>query len=140
MTDKIKLQLADDQMCFGCGGKNPRGLKLHFTVDEARQRIHTEWTPVKEHQGYAEIVHGGMIGLVLDELMGNLLWKLGRPSVTAEMSVRFLKPAHVGKPLRGEAWISSHKGRVSMVEATARDSAGNVVAEAKGRFVQIGNK
>ena len=31
----------------------------------------------KHHQGFKNIVHGGMIGLVLDELMGNLLWKTG---------------------------------------------------------------
>ena len=134
------LQLADDQMCFGCGGRNPRGLKLHFTVDEAGPRIRSEWIPLKEYQGYADIVHGGMIGLVLDELMGNLLWKTGRPSVTAEMSVRFLKPAHVGHPLRCEAWISSHKERVTHVEAAARNAAGDVVAEAKGRFVQVGKQ
>lgn len=133
----MKLQLADDQMCFGCGGRNARGLKLQFTLDETRHRIRAEWTPIKEHQGYAEIVHGGMIGLVLDELMGNLLWKMGRPSVTAEMSVRFLKPAHVGHPLHAEAWISSHKGRIAHVEAVARNAAGVAVAEAKGRFVQV---
>ena len=133
----MALQLADDQMCFGCGGKNVRGLKLQFTFDETRHRIRAEWTPLKEHQSYAEIVHGGMIGLVLDELMGNLLWKMGRPSVTAEMSVRFLRPSRVGKPLHSEAWISSRKGRVCVVEAAARDAAGEVVAEAKGRFVQI---
>lgn len=131
------LKLSDDQMCFGCGGRNARGLKLRFTLDEARHRIRAEWTPIKEHQGYAGIVHGGMIGLVLDELMGNLLWKMGRPSVTAEMSVRFLKPAQVGHPLHAEAWISSHKGRIAHIEAVARNAAGVAVAEAKGRFVQI---
>ena len=134
------MKLADDQMCFGCGGRNARGLKLKFSLDEAGHRIRTEWTPSKEHQGYADLVHGGMIGLVLDELMGNLLWKLGRPSVTAEMSVRFLKPTHVGKPLKGEAWVSSQRGRVCIVEAAARNAAGDRVAEAKGRFVQIGKR
>ncbi len=133
----MKLQLADDQMCFGCGSKNARGLRLQFELDTARRRIRTEWTPLKEHQGYADIVHGGMIGLVLDELMGNLLWKQGWPSVTADMSVRFLKPAHVGKPLKAEAWIKSQKGRVCFVEAVARNGAGVVVAEASARFVRI---
>lgn len=133
-----KLELADDQMCFGCGGRNKQGLQLKFSVDEKHRRITTEWTPIKEHQGYADIVHGGIIGLVLDELMGNLLWKMGSPSVTAEMSVRFLKPAHVGKPLKAEAWIASEKGRVCWVEASAKNSAGVVVAEAKARFVRIG--
>ena len=127
-------------MCFGCGARNLRGLKLRFHLDQTGQRIRVRWTPSKEYQGYADIVHGGMIGLVLDELMGNLLWKLERPSVTAEMSVWFLKPAHVGKPLQGEAWVFSQKGRVCIVEAAARDAAGDVVAEAKGRFVQIGKK
>ena len=133
----MALKLADDQMCFGCGSRNARGLKLKFTLDPDHHRIRTEWTPTQEFQGYADIVHGGLIGLVLDELMGNLLWKQERPSVTAEMSVRFLKPAHVGKPLRGEAWIASHKGRVCVMEAAAWDAAGGVVAEAKGRFVQV---
>ena len=133
----MALQLADDQMCFGCGGKNAHGLKLQFTLDEAHCRIRAEWTPSKEHQGYADVVHGGMTGLVLDELMGNLLWKTGRPSVTAEMSVRFLKPARVGRPLHAEAWISSHKGRVTHAEAAARDASGEVVAEAKARFVRV---
>ena len=140
MAIKPALKLADDQMCFGCGGRNARGLRLKFTFDPDHRRIRTEWTPSKEFQGYADIVHGGIIGLVLDELMGNLLWKLERPSVTAEMSIRFLKPAHVGKLLRGEAWVSSQKGRVSIVEAAARNAAGNLVVEAKGRFVQIGKK
>ena len=133
----MPLQLADDQMCFGCGGRNGRGLKLKFSLNVARRRIRTRWVPSKEFQGYADIVHGGMIGLVLDELMGNLLWKLGQPSVTAEMSVRFLKPARVGGPLDAEARIVSQKGRVCIVEAEARDAAGDAVAEAKARFVRI---
>lgn len=112
-------------------------IELQFTLDEAGHRIRAEWTPSKEHQGYADIVHGGMIGLVLDELMGNLLWKMGRPSVTAEMSVRFLKPAHVGKPLHAEAWVSSQKGRITHAEAVARNAAGAAVARAQARFVQI---
>lgn len=132
----MALQLADDQMCFGCGGRNARGLRLKFTFTAGRRRIRTVWTPDKEHQGYADIVHGGMIGLVLDELMGNLLWKSGWPSVTAEMSVCFLKPARVGKPLQGEAWISSRKGRMFIAQAVARNGAGEVVARAKARFVR----
>ena len=124
-------------MCFGCGSRNAGGLKLKFSLDLERRRIRSEWTPSKEHQGYADIVHGGMIGLVLDELMGNLLWKMDWPSVTADMNVRFLKPAHVGKPLHCEAWITSQKGRVCRVGASARNSAGLLVAESEARFVRI---
>ena len=117
---KTPPRLADDRMCFGCGSRNPRGLKLEFTLDSRRRRIRTRWVPSKEFQGYADIVHGGMIGLVLDELMVNLLWKLKLPSVTAEMTVRFFQPASVGTPLECEAWIASEKGRLYGMEATAK--------------------
>ena len=137
----MALQLADDQMCFGCGGRNARGLRLKFTLTAGGRRIRTVWTPSKEHQGYADITHGGMIGLVLDELMGNLLWKLGHPSVTAEMTVRFRRPAHVGERLACEARITEEvKGRarpVYRMEAVARNRKGDLVAQAAARCVQV---
>ena len=135
---KRKPTLADDRMCFGCGSRNERGLKLRFKLDRARKTLRTRWTPSKEHQGYADIVHGGMIGVVLDEVMGNLLWLQGMPAVTAEMSVRFLRPAKVGCPIECEAKIRSKKGRVFQMEASAQDAQGRVVAEAAARFVHVG--
>ncbi|GAG82024.1 unnamed protein product, partial [marine sediment metagenome] len=30
------------------------------------------------HQGFKDIVHGGLIGLILDEIMVNLPWKMGK--------------------------------------------------------------
>ena len=134
---KTPPRLADDRMCFGCGGRNPRGLKLKFTLDSRHRRIHTRWVPSKEFQGYADIVHGGMIGLVLDELMVNLLWKLKLPSVTAEMTVRFFRPAPVGAPLECEAWIASEKGRLYGMEATSRTPKGQLVAQATAKCVRV---
>ena len=128
-------------MCFGCGEENPRGLKLRFKIDPDRSRIRTRWTPSKEFQGYADIVHGGIIGLILDELMVNLLWSLGRPSVTAELTVRFLRPARVGDPIDFEGWITSEKeaGKriVYKMESAAREPAGRVVAEAAATCVRV---
>ena len=134
---KTSPRLADDRMCFGCGSRNPRGLKLEFTLDSRHRRIRTRWVPSKEFQGYADIVHGGMIGLVLDELMVNLLWKLKLPSVTAEMTVRFFQPASVATPLECEAWIVSEKGRLYGMEATAKTSKGRLIAQATTKCVRV---
>lgn len=129
-------------MCIGCGSKNPRGLKLTFDFDPAHRRIRTRWTPSKEFQGYAGIVHGGMIGLVLDELMVNLLWTLKLPSVTAQMTVRFHRPARVGQTLKCEAGILSQKGqlyrKVYEMEAVARTLKGKLIARATALCVQVG--
>lgn len=124
-------------MCFGCGGRNAGGLHLTFTLDARRRRIATRWTPAKRHQGYADIVHGGMLTLVLDELMGNLLWRIQRPAVTAELTTRFLRPAPVGRPLRCEASIKSESGRLLWLQAVAKTVAGQVVATAAARFVRV---
>ena len=138
------LQLADDRMCFGCGEKNPRGLKLPFKVDLARRRIRTRWTPTKEFQGYADIMHGGILGLVLDELMGNLLWKLGCPSVTVELTVRFRHPARVGEPIEGEGWVVSEEPLRSrkriVTESVARRAGGRILATASATYFPVRNK
>lgn len=135
------LILADDRMCFGCGSRNPQGLRLTFTLDAHARRISTAWTPSKRFQGYADIVHGGMTGLVLDELVGNLLWKLGMPAVTAELMVRFHRPVRVGQPLVCEAWIAEHSrkafGRVIHMAAEARTPDGVVMVSAAARCVRI---
>ena len=130
------FQLTDDQMCFGCGSRNARGLRLKFSLDRRRRTITTEWTPTKAFQGYANVVHGGLTALVLDEVMGNLLWTLKNPSVTAEMSVRFLKPAYVGQKLCFRAHVKHQKGRVLHVEAVATRS-GTKIARASGVYIHI---
>lgn len=131
------LQLADDQMCIGCGSRNPQGLHLTFDLDRPQRRITTRWTPAQHHQGYTDIVHGGMLALVLDELMGNLLWQLARPSVTAELTVRFRQPARVGQPLACAAQVGSGAHRSVWVTAVARTTDGTVVADARARCVQV---
>ncbi len=135
------LQLADDHFCFGCGSKNPRGLQLSFTLDKIKKQISTVWTPSKELQGYANVVHGGMTGLVLDELMGNLLYLNGTPAVTAEMKVRFLRPGTVNEPLNCRAWIVEQKTEGSrksfQMESEAVNSLGKVIAKASGRYVAM---
>lgn len=132
-----KLDLVDDQMCFGCGKKNPRGLALDFELDRERQRLKTRWTPVKEFQGYANIVHGGMIGLVLDEMMVNLLWVLKKPAVSAQFTVHLRRPTYVGEPLDCEAWIAEESGRVFRTEAEARNLEGEVVARASAKCLIV---
>lgn len=133
----VPLSLADDQMCIGCGARNPHGLHLAFELDVPHQRITTRWTPAKTHQGYTDLVHGGMTALVLDELMGNLLWQLQRPSVTAELTVQFRRPARVGQPLLCDARIESDARRQVWMTASAKTTDGAVVAEARARYVQV---
>ena len=65
------VQWEDDHMCFACGSENPAGLHLTFSA-HGEKGLRSEFTPQKIYQGYRDIVHGGFIGLLLDEIMVNV--------------------------------------------------------------------
>ena len=95
----MALELEDDHMCYVCGKENPQGLKLDFKHPE-KDRLEATVVFTKEHQGFKNIVHGGMMAMLLDEMMVNLAWKEGIPAVTAEFTVRLKKAAKVGITLK----------------------------------------
>ncbi len=93
---KLNLEtLKEYKMCFGCGDSNPIGLKLHFTWDGKTARA--EFTPGKNHQGWAGYVHGGITTCVLDEAMGWTAVYAGYNNVTAKMQTRFRRMNPIGE-------------------------------------------
>jgi len=113
-----EIVLDDDAMCFCCGSENPIGLKLQFeTTDDARMR--TVWTPRKEHQGFKDIVHGGLVATVLDEVMIRMLYDRGIPAVTAGMETKLIRPLRWGHAYRFEGWLVRDRGRALVTEAEA---------------------
>lgn len=123
-------------MCFVCGPKNPIGLKLDFTLMPDRT-LKTTFVPKKVHQGYADVVHGGIMATILDEVMVNLPNRLGCRAVTARLSVALKKPARVGQSLTFQARILKETRRTIEAGATARREDGSLVAEAFGTLMKI---
>ena len=72
----------DDRYCFACGEKNPIGMHLIFI--ETPAGLETKYTFPRELQGFKGIAHGGMISLLLDEIMVNLPWKKMKVPVVSE--------------------------------------------------------
>ncbi|MGQ9630883.1 MAG: PaaI family thioesterase [bacterium] len=129
------MELRNDEMCFACGKRNPIGLKLEFGFDG--QELSLKFTPRKEHQGWADIVHGGILSTLLDEAMAQLTIAMGKPTVTAKMTVEFKRPALVGEELCVTARLSNEKGRVLEVTAEAVHSeGGEIVARAEGTLIR----
>jgi acyl-coenzyme A thioesterase PaaI-like protein len=132
------VELEGDDYCFGCGQANAAGLRLQFRIDEKRRLAEATFTPRREHQGYAGIVHGGIIAALLDEAMLKLCWELGIPAVTARLDAKLKKTARVGEELRLRGWIDEDHGRVIRLRAEVTDATGAVVAAAKGVAVVKG--
>jgi acyl-coenzyme A thioesterase PaaI-like protein len=121
--------------CFACGTNNPIGLKLSFRL-EGDEYV-TEFTPGTHHQGYDDIVHGGLVATVLDEVMARMLWDRGFPFATAEMTVRYRAPLRVGTRARFVARMTRQRDKMIEAEAEALTEDGTVLASAKGRFLPV---
>jgi uncharacterized protein (TIGR00369 family) len=132
------IDLKDDNGCFACGKSNPIGLKLEFSVED--DEYVTYFNPRKEHQGWADIVHGGIISTILDEVMARYVYKLGHLAVTGEINIRLKKPARVGERLRFAGKVESVDRRIIRTSARATDSEGTLVAEAAAKMVIVGDR
>ena len=128
------LELTDDAYCFVCGQDNPQGLKLKWTTDH--QQTKTVFTPTKHHQGWKNIVHGGILATVLDEAMTRLAWQMFGGAVTAEMTIRYLKPAVVGEKLTVKATIDNPANRLLRASAELRNAKDQLVAAAEGKILK----
>jgi uncharacterized protein (TIGR00369 family) len=123
--------------CFGCGGGNPRGMKLAFEMDESAQRVIGYFRLGPEYQGATGFVHGGIIATVLDEAMSKVSRFSNVRAVTAELTIEYLLPVRVDEELRVEGFATRRDGRQLYHEGEIRDAVGNLLARGRGRFVII---
>jgi len=127
---------SDDHLCFLCGPLNAEGLRLDFQIDGPN--LATRWTAEKRFQGYADVLHGGIISAILDEVMINLPWKLhDAPVSTAELTVRFRKPAPIGADLCFTAFEVERGSRLWRLRSECRGTDGTLYAEASAKAMTI---
>ncbi|MBI5641412.1 MAG: PaaI family thioesterase [Nitrospirae bacterium] len=128
------IPLCDDGFCFACGKKNHRGLQLEFRTENGRAI--TEFIPHKVHQGFKDIVHGGIITAVLDETIMKLLLSQGIPALTAEIAVRFRHPLFVGEKTTVEAEIQKMGSKLIEASALIKKQDNSVIASAKAKLIR----
>lgn len=125
----------DDRYCLCCGEKNPMGFKMKFRYEG--EKLLSETVIAKEYQGFANVVHGGILGTLLDELMVNLYWLKGEKAVTAEYQVRLKAPCPVNQKVLLSAWHVETKRNVLLTAAEAKLEDGTVVAEATAKCMKM---
>jgi acyl-coenzyme A thioesterase PaaI-like protein len=145
MAKRISLQdrYSPNGICFGCGPKNAKGLRVKSfpTGDE----LTADWTPEPQHAAFAGFASGGILSVLLD-CHGNwaaayTLMKTGglqRPpgTVTAEYTVRFIRPTPMDDTWRLRAWPTKVKGNWVTVEGEV-SAEGKQTATMTGSFVAV---
>jgi acyl-coenzyme A thioesterase PaaI-like protein len=114
-------------LCFCCGQNNPIGLKLNFKRDG--RGVRTEFVPGKHHQGWPGMVHGGIIGCLLDEAVSYAAQLLGVKCLTARIEMRLRRPALLQETLVITSHIKRHTRKLINSEAKISLEDGTVVAE-----------
>jgi uncharacterized protein (TIGR00369 family) len=133
-TRYIKLQ---KNYCFACGKNNPDGMRLRFTYDPARNGYVCRFRLDKRYTGPPGHCHGGIIATVLDEAMGKVNKLRHVVALTSEITINYLKPVPLNKPLRVESRELKVKGRRHINTAEILNQKGEVLARGRGLFIAI---
>lgn len=126
-----------------CGTENPASLGCVFYELEEGE-IATVFCCDRWHEGHAGIMHGGLSGAVLDEVMGRANRSYDRltggikvPVVTAELTVKYLKPIMNGELMTAYGRIVRKDGRKRFASGEIVNKAGEIMALATGVYVSV---
>jgi acyl-coenzyme A thioesterase PaaI-like protein len=139
-----------ESTCFGCGPANPQGfrLKSHW-ADDRSAVVATHVVEPFHGSGFPNTLQGGALATLLD---CHLCWAViawaytdeGREVgtgdriiyVTAELSLRYLRPTPIDVPLQLRAHVEGPVGRKMRAVGEIGDGT-TVTATAEGRFVRV---
>jgi uncharacterized protein (TIGR00369 family) len=138
MCAKLTLDPNPANHCFGCGGANPSGMKLAFELDLDSGRASGRFVLGPRYGGGAGFAHGGVIAILLDEVMGKISKLLEERAVTAELNIEYRKPVPVDAEITVSGWQIEQKGRNRFRVGEIHDAQGNLLVRGRGRFVVVG--
>jgi acyl-coenzyme A thioesterase PaaI-like protein len=145
-VDSLSLQerYAPENMCFGCGPKNEKGLRIRSFAESDNACV-CRWRPQPHHLAFPGILNGGICGALLDcHSNWTAAWHLMRKAhadsvpctVTAEFAVKLRRPTPMDVELALHAQVAFFEPNRAIIEATI-EANGRVTASCRGTFVAV---
>lgn len=128
----VRYSPESHSQCLLCGEDNPWSLRLDFKVIDEGE-VGAVFQAHEKLQGYAGILHGGVISALLDSAMAHCLFHQGIQGLTAELRVRFLKPMPWETPIELRAKLDESRPPLYQVKAELKQK-GILVAKAQAKF------
>jgi len=147
MENRKSLQetYAPNSICFGCGVKNEKGLRIRSFPDETGNEVVAQWRAEPHHQAFPGMLSGGIIGTLLDchsnwTAAYFLMKKRGKEkpecTVTAKYAVTLLRPTPFDATIHLKARVVESEEDRATVEAELI-AQGKVCATCRGLFVIV---
>lgn len=144
MTAKsLQETYAPTGICFGCGPANAEGLQLKSFVDG--EQLVASFQPEAKHQAFEGMLNGGIIGSLLDchcnwmaawHLMQRQQLDAPPCTVTAEYTIKMLKPTPIASPIELRAWVIESGERRAKIGGSLK-AGGEITATCEGVFVAV---
>lgn len=116
-----------------CAPLHPLGLRIKYQL-RAGGVVQAEFLCHDVFQGYPGQLHGGVITSLLDGAMTNCLFAHGIEAVTAELTVRFLRPVLTDRVAVVSARLIKTSRRLYVLEGELTQEQ-VTVARAQGKFL-----
>lgn len=95
--------------CFGCSPNNTTGLAL--SMHQLEHGLVSTFRLPERFESYPGVIHGGIVGTVLDEVMGNVIAVLDEKlCFTITLRVKYLAPLHTNELYRCVAKLARRPG------------------------------
>ena len=124
-----------DKECFACGLDNKAGLQMKFKTNG--KMLKSELAVPSHLRGWSDLVHGGVLSTVIDEMMSwSAIYLEKKFILTKNMKVNFLKPVRIETPIVAQGFIKEHLNeRQAVMRAEILNEAGEVCVTGEGEFV-----
>jgi uncharacterized protein (TIGR00369 family) len=122
-----------NQSCFVCGNENPYGLHLYFKF--INQKAIGVFHPNICYQGYANVLHGGIISTLLDGAMNRILMFHDKFARTGKLSIRFTKETNINDPLFVIGEIVQIRKHFAVTKGEIRNRKKELVAVGEATFI-----
>jgi acyl-CoA thioesterase FadM len=133
----IRIPKLQGHNCFACGTANPIGLNLQFY--NLGNEVCSEITLGKNHEGWENMAHGGIVSTLLDEVMSwTIMYFKKIFLVTRKMDIKYIRPVLIGTPLtvKGRIQNDSEPPKIK-ARAEIRDSEGRLLVRGGAEFVCV---
>jgi len=112
-------------------------MHLKFAYDKKRKTFVCRFRLDDRYTGPPGHCHGGIIATILDEAMGKVNKLRQVIALTSRITVEYLRPVPLNKPLRVESREVRVRGRRHVNMAEILNQEGEVLARGQGLFISI---
>ncbi len=135
MTEMWKRLPSVDKTCFGCGTDNPHGLQMTF--ESNGKKVRSSLSIPSHLRGWSNIVHGGVLGTICDEIMAwaaiHLLQKF---VLTKNINTSFFRPVSIEERLQSLAYVKNRKDeKTAIMVGEIYNAVGKLCVKSRGEFV-----